>query len=157
MNAAALPAQNGLPPGTRLAEFEVQEVLGAGGFGVVYRAYDHSLHRTVAIKEYMPRGLAGRAGQAVVQGGTADAAVFDAGLRAFMAEARTLARFDHPSLVKVFRVWEGNRTAYMAMPFYEGLTLKAACAQMRQPPPEAWLRRLLWPLLQALELLHRQS
>ena len=50
-----------LPPGTRLAEFEILQLLGVGGFGMVYKAFDHSLHRAVAIKEYMPSALAGRA------------------------------------------------------------------------------------------------
>ena len=45
-------------------------------------------------------------------------------MKSFVNEARLLARFDHPALVKVFRFWEANRTAYMAMPYYEGPTLK---------------------------------
>ena len=49
-----------LPVGARLAEFEILELLGVGGFGMVYKAFDHSLHRAVAIKEYMPSALAGR-------------------------------------------------------------------------------------------------
>ena len=157
MNAAAHHPSQGLPPGTRLAEFELHGLLGAGGFGMVYRAYDHSLHRTVAIKEYLPGGLADRIGQAVTLRTGADAQRFEEGLRSFMNEARLLAQFDHPALVKVLRVWEQNRTAYMAMPLYQGVTLKEACAQMRTPPPEPWLRKLLWSVLQALELLHRRD
>ena len=49
-----------LPPGTRLGEFEVVSLLGVGGFGMVYQAFDHQLQRFVAIKEYMPAALAGR-------------------------------------------------------------------------------------------------
>ncbi|KQP19243.1 serine/threonine-protein kinase [Pseudorhodoferax sp. Leaf267] len=156
----ALPAdpvlhhRDALPVGTRLAEFELQALLGVGGFGVVYRAYDHSLHRMVAIKEYMPSVLAGRVGTAVAVRASVDQALFASGLRSFLAEARLLAQFDHPSLVKVFRVWEQNDTAYIVMPFYQGMTLKQARAQMRHPPPEAWLRKLLWSLLEALEVLH---
>ena len=157
VNAAIRHPSQGLPPGTRLGEFELHGLLGAGGFGMVYRAYDHSLHRTVAIKEYLPGGLADRAGQAVTLRTGADARRFQEGLRSFMNEARLLAQFDHPALVKVLRVWEQNRTAYMAMPLYQGVTLKEACAQMRTPPPEPWLRKLLWSVLQALELLHRRG
>ena len=143
-----------LPVGTRLAEFELQALLGVGGFGLVYRAYDHSLHRTVAIKEYMPSALAGRAGTTVVMRSSVDHVPFTAGLQSFMDEARLLAQFDHPSLVKVFRVWEQNNTAYIVMPFYQGVTLQQASAEMRSPPPEAWWRQLLWPLLEALKVLH---
>lgn len=71
-----------------------------------------------------------------------------------MGEARLLAQFDHPSLVKVFRFWEANNTAYMVMPLYTGMTFKQARARMRTPPPEAWLRKMLWSVLGALRVLH---
>ena len=127
-----------LPPGTRLAEFEILGLLGVGGFGMVYKAFDHSLHRAVAIKEYMPSALAGRSqGQSLWVRSSSDQQTFQAGLVSFVGEARLLAQFDHPSLVKVFRFWEANNTAYMVMPLYSGMTLKQARAQMRTPPPEA--------------------
>nr|WP_315182905.1 protein kinase [uncultured Albidiferax sp.] len=144
-----------LPSGTRLGEFELVRLLGVGGFGMVYQAYDHSLHRSVAIKEYMPTALAGRmAGSMVGIRSSLDGASYQAGLQSFVAEARLLAQFDHPSLVKVFRFWEANNTAYMVMPLYSGMTLKQARRQMRSPPPEDWLRQVLWSVLQALQLLH---
>jgi serine/threonine protein kinase len=144
-----------LPSGTRLGEFELVCLLGVGGFGMVYQAYDHSLHRSVAIKEYMPTALSGRAGGQVVGiRSSRDGTSYQAGLQSFVAEARLLAQFDHPSLVKVFRFWEANNTAYMVMPLYSGMTLKQACEQMRRPPSEDWLRQVLWSVLQALQLLH---
>ena len=144
-----------LPPGTRLAEFEILALLGVGGFGMVYKAFDHSLHRAVAIKEYMPTALAGRAqGQSLWVRSSSDQQTFQTGLESFVGEARLLAQFDHPSLVKVFRFWEANNTAYMVMPLYVGMTFKQARAQMRTPPPEAWLRKLLWSVLGALRVLH---
>lgn len=144
-----------LAPGTRLAEFEIQALLGVGGFGMVYRGYDHSLHRAVAIKEYMPTSLAGRDSSASVTVKSAvDSVSFESGLRSFIAEARLLARFDHPSLVKVYRFWEANNTAYMAMPLYEGITLKEARRRMSGPPPQAWLQSVLWSVLAGLKVLH---
>lgn len=144
-----------LPPGTLLGEFEILGLLGVGGFGMVYRAYDHSLQRTVAIKEYMPAAIVGRsAGTSLTIRSAVDQSSFSAGLKSFVAEARLLARFDHPSLVKVYRFWEANNTAYMAMPLYAGMTLKQARSQMQSPPPEAWLRKVLWSVLQALKVLH---
>ena len=58
--AAGVDHVDALPVGTRLGEFEILALLGVGGFGMVYRAFDHSLRRQVAIKEYMPAALAGR-------------------------------------------------------------------------------------------------
>ena len=145
-----------LRPGTRLDEFEVQGLLGVGGFGLVYRAYDHSLERTVAIKEYMPAALAARIdGTSVLVRSASDQATYQSGLQSFMAEARLLAKFDHPSLVKVYRFWEANNTAYMVMPLYSGMTLSQARSQMAAPPPEEWLRTVLWSVLQGLHVLHR--
>ena len=164
MNAVSSPASapasgishtDALPPGTRLAEFEILGLLGVGGFGMVYKAFDHSLHRAVAIKEYMPSALAGRSeGQSLWVRSSSDQQTFRAGLASFVGEARLLAQFDHPSLVKVFRFWEANNTAYMVMPLYTGMTFKQARAQMRTPPSEAWLRKLLWSILGALRVLH---
>ncbi len=144
-----------LLPGTRLAEFEILALLGVGGFGMVYKAFDHSLHRAVAIKEYMPSAMAGRAQeQSLWVRSASDQSAFRAGLASFVDEARLLAQFDHPSLVKVFRFWEANNTAYMVMPLYSGMTLKQARTHMRTPPPEPWLRKLLWSVLGALRVLH---
>lgn len=143
--------------GTRLGEFEIRGLIGVGGFGMVYRAYDHSLQRDVAIKEYMPAALASRSGNALnisVRTAT-DQETFQTGLRSFVGEARMLAMFEHPSLVRVFRFWEANDTAYMVMPLYRGMTLKQARQRMRMPPSEAWLRKVLWSILGALKVLHR--
>ena len=106
-----------LAPGTRFGEFEIKRVHGVGGFGIVYLAWDHSLEREVALKEYMPATLASRGvGEKITVRSASYAETFAIGLRSFMNEARLLARFDHPSLVKVYRFWEDNATAYMARP-----------------------------------------
>ncbi len=156
--ASGVTHVDALPPGTRLAEFEIQGLLGVGGFGLVYRAYDTSLLRTVAIKEYMPAALAARLGDTtVVVRSSADQPTYQSGLQSFIAEARLLAQFDHPSLVKVYRFFEANNTAYMVMPLYSGMTLKQARSLMVAPPPEEWLRSVLWSVLQGLHVLHRND
>ena len=146
-----------LPPGTRLGEFELLGVLGDGGFGVVYEAQDVSLGRRVALKEYMPSSLAARHGTQVSVRSPRHADTFEAGLRSFVNEARLLASFDHPSLVKVYRFWEANGTAYMVMPCYEGVTLRQHLIESALPPTQTWLLRLLEPLIDALATIHAQS
>ena len=144
-----------LPPGTRLGEYELTEVVGQGGFGIVYRAWDHFLACRFAIKEYMPAAIAQRGVDAQVTVRSAgDRDVFELGVRSFVNEAQLLAGFDHPALVKVYRFWQANGTAYMLMPYYEGPTLKDILEGGTQPIDEAWLRALLRPLCDALELLH---
>jgi serine/threonine protein kinase len=141
--------------GTRISEFEVKGFVGEGGFSIVYLAWDHSLDRHVALKEYMPSSLAARNGATdVVVRSARHRETFDIGLRSFINEGKLLASFDHPSLVKVYRFWEAHGTAYMAMPYYEGTTLKQTVRAMSQPPDEAWLRTLLDPLTQALSVIH---
>ncbi len=147
-----------LPAGTRFGEFEILRVLGVGGFGIVYLAYDHSLEREVALKEYMPASLAARgAGPQITVRSSSFAETYAIGLRSFINEARLLARFDHPSLVKVYRFWEDNATAYMVMPFLQGTTLRDTRRRMPHPPDEAWIRSVVTPILAALELLHREG
>ena len=148
---------NALPIGTRLGEFEIVSLVGEGGFGIVYLAHDHSLERTIALKEYMPSSLAQReGGLTVAVKSPRHAETFAMGLRSFVNEGRLLAQFDHPSLVKVYRFWEANGTAYMAMPYYEGVTLKEALRRRNRAPDEAWLTALLLQLLDALDVIHKR-
>lgn len=156
MAHGAKARDNVLPPGTCLGEFEITDLIGEGGFGIVYLAHDHILQRNVAVKEYMPASLATRAEDGATIRPTSDrtSEAFQKGLFSFINEARLLARFDHPSMVKVFRFWEGNGTAYMAMPFYDGPSLRQILQQQETPPDETWLMEIVRPLLDALEILH---
>ena len=148
---------NALPLGTFLDEFELKRVAGEGGFSIVYRAWDHSLKRQVAVKEYFPSGMVGRSGgtQVVVRSERHTEA-FEAGLRSFVEEARLLAQFDHPALIKVYRFWKANGSAYMVMPFCEGITLRDDWKASPEPPDEMALMTLLDPLTEALGVLHAE-
>ncbi|MGE0371865.1 MAG: hypothetical protein AB7Q01_08260 [Gammaproteobacteria bacterium] len=102
---------NALPVGYRLEEYEIVRVLGAGGFGMTYLAFDHHLDHAVAVKEYLPNDLAVRAsGQTVVAKSTQDRESFEWGLERFLDEARTLARFSHPNLIRVHRFFRAHGT-----------------------------------------------
>ena len=144
-----------LPIGQALQEYVIEGLVGEGGFGIVYLARDTRLDRVVALKEYMPTNLAQRGSdRSVAVRSERHRETFVLGLRSFVNEAKLLASFDHPSLVKVYRFWEENGTAYMVMPFYEGPTLRQKLTELGQPPDEAWLRALLAPMIDALELIH---
>ena len=145
-----------LPIGTRLRDYEITGLIDEGALGIVYLAWDHSLQRKVAVKEYMPASMASRVGgsASLIVDSDRRLDTFKAGLKSFVNEARLLARFDHPSLVKIYRFWEENGTAYMVMPFYEGPTLKTALAELGHVPSEGELRSWLDPLLDALTVMH---
>jgi non-specific serine/threonine protein kinase len=151
------PGQPGgaLPAGTRLREFEISETIGEGGFSIVYAARDHQLGREVAIKEFIPSSLAGRAsGSTVRPRSEQHRESFAAGLAGFMNEARLLAQFKHPALVEVLQFWEENGTAYMVMPRYRGKTLRTVLKERGRACDEPWLKRTLAPVLDVLALLH---
>ena len=113
-----------LPKGHRIDEYEIERVLGAGGFGVTYLATDVNLGVARAIKEYMPVEFARReADLSVVSKSSAGTEQFSWGLDRFLTEARTLTRFDHPNIVKVLAVIEALGTAYLIMPFEDGESL----------------------------------
>jgi serine/threonine protein kinase len=154
-SAATTQHSHTLPNGTRLGEFELTQTLGEGGFGIVYLAWDHSLDRKVALKEYMPSAIAFRVGETEIRPRSErHQETFEAGMKSFINEAKLLAQFDHPALVKVYRFWEANGTAYMVMPFYEGVTVRDAVRKFAEPPDEAWILSLLEPLFHALTMLH---
>jgi non-specific serine/threonine protein kinase len=145
---------NRLAPGVQVREYHLEGVLGEGGFGIVYRAYDAGLDRTVAIKEYMPSALASRGGSHQIRVHSEHREAFDAGLRSFINEARLLAKFSHPALVHVYRFFEENGTAYMVMRHYEGQTFRAFLAEQQHHIDERWLMAMLSPILDGLEMLH---
>ena len=139
--------------------FRLEQALGEGGFGIMYLTWDPALDKHGAIKAYMPVSLALRAGdEATVDlRSELDRPTFDAGLRSFVNEASLLARFDHPSLVKVLRIWEDNGTAYMALPHCEDPTPKASLPAAADAVTEAQLLSWLEPLLDALSVLHQEN
>ena len=112
---------NALPPGTRFEEYRLDAVLGAGGFGITYRAYDANLDKFVAIKEYLPADLAMREqDMSVLPKSSGDEADFQWGLDRFLDEARVMARFKHPNIVQVQHFFQAHGTAYIVMEYVEG-------------------------------------
>lgn len=143
-----------LAAGYRMHWYTIERVLGQGGFGITYLARDNNLDQRVAIKEYLPVEVATRRTDSSVHSrGDGSSERFRWGLERFLQEARTLARFDHPNIVRVYSVFEFNGTAYMVMRFEEGENFGAQL-ERRGNLPEKNLMRIVLPILDGLELMH---
>ena len=142
-----------LPSGFDLEAFRLLEVLGVGGFGVTYLAHDPKLDRRIAIKEYLPNEFAVREGTTVLPKSRGDREDFAWGLARFLDEARTLARFRHPNLVRVVEYFEANRTAYIVMDYEDGEPLDRLLDR-HGTLSEGQLKRVLLPLVEGLEQVH---
>jgi serine/threonine protein kinase len=146
-----------LQSGTLVDAFEIRRVIGTGGFGVTYLGFDRELERPVAIKEYCPQGIAERGDDqtTLVPASDDDQEMFRYGLGRFLDEARTLAKFQHPSIVHVHRFLEGNGTGYLIMDYEEGQSLWQVLLRQKSLA-EAEVLAMLLPILEGLEVIHAQ-
>ena len=144
-----------LPNGYRLHWYEIDEILGQGGFGITYLAHDVNLNQRVAIKEYLPVDVAGRVERNEVQpvAGGDHADTYGWGLKRFIKEAQTLARFKHPNIVAVNAVFEENNTAYMVMEYVEGEVFEDALREGRTMS-EDYLLSLIFSIMAGVEEIH---
>ncbi len=148
-------AQLALAPGFNLMEYRIERVLGQGGFGITYLATDVHLNAQVAIKEYLPEEIAFRAGdRSVSPNASRHRDRYRQGLESFLGEARTLASFRHPAIVRVARFFEAHRTAYMVLEYEQGSPFKQWWPQHAEHLGEAGLVELLLPLLDGLAAVH---
>lgn len=145
-----------LPVGFQLQDFEIESVLGVGGFGITYKARDIHLNRHVAIKEYMPVGLAsrGRDSATVMPTTEEHRDDFEWGLDRFKLEAETLVSFRHPNIVSVFRFFPAYGTAYLVMEYQDGKTLGELIHPDRTLSEEE-ITEIIFPLLDGLEQVHK--
>jgi serine/threonine protein kinase len=144
-----------LEPGQTVYEYRIDKVLGGGGFGITYLAQDVNLQLPVAIKEYFPANVAVRDADRSVRVRSQDGVSrFDWGLERFVDEARALASFRHPNIVRVLRYFKENGTAYIVMDYESGDPLKHWVARQRGLD-QAALLQLVFPLLDGLEAVHK--
>lgn len=157
-----------LPAGTVLASSErtytVESVLGAGGFGVTYRAtatisvQNIEVEVHFAIKEHFLNALCEREGDTSrVKYSSPVRQQVEGSLKDFIGEARRLQKIgvSHPNIVSVNEVFEANNTAYYVMEYIDGESLRSY-VQRNGPLGEAGLRRLLLPVMDAVEALHAE-
>lgn len=138
--------------------YRIERMIGSGGFGITYEAEDIHLGTKVAIKEYYPEEFGQRDASLRVRPTSEKQKVtFEWGRTSFLQEARTLARFRHPSVVQVTRVFEANSTAYMVMLFEKGQTFETWLRHLGRAPTQEELDRIAVPLLGALEIMHAEN
>src|SRR6476659_2606249 len=152
VGGSALDSREVLPPRMLLdGSYRIIRVVGSGGFGITYEAEDINLGTMVAVKEYYPYDFGERAGTMSVRAKSdRHKKTFDWGRANFLQEARTLARFEHASIVRVTRVFEANSTAYMVMRFERGKSFEDWLQQLGRLPTQEELDRIVAPLLDAL-------
>ena len=145
-----------LPDGYELDGYRIDGILGTGGFGITYRASEVAIDRPLAIKEYLPAGIAMRdqSTSAVHASGSSDQDDFEWGLDRFRKEAQTLVAFRHANIVSVFRFFESNNTAYLVMEYAEGEDLGDVLGR-RKTLSEAEIRAIVDPLLNGLSRVHQ--
>lgn len=146
-----------LPNGTELVgDYRIERVLGAGGFGITYLADEIALDRPVTIKEYFPSDFAARKqSHEAVPRSQECSSDYRWGLDRFIEEAQTLARFDHPNIVRVYRYFRANNTGYMVLQWEEGKSLKTWLKDLKRAPRQKELDEIVAPLLDALEIIHK--
>jgi serine/threonine protein kinase len=149
----------GLPVNTVLdGSYRIERVVGSGGFGITYEAEDINLATKVAIKEYYPFDFGDRdSTMSVKPKSDRHQKTFQWGRTNFLQEARTLARFEHPSVVRVTRVFEANSTAYMVMRFEQGRSFEDWLRGLGRPPTQEELDSIVAPLLDALQMMHAEN
>ena len=147
--------RNALPLKSMLLEYRLESVLGVGGFGMTYLGWDTNLEKHVAIKEYLPGEFAIRAlDGSVVPVNTEHEYDYKWGLDSFIKEARTLAKFSHPNIVRVNRFFEANGTSYMVMDYEAGESLNQQLKRAPMPD-EATLKSTVIPILDGLQAVHQ--
>ncbi|MBE5941573.1 MAG: hypothetical protein E7264_03420 [Lachnospiraceae bacterium] len=136
--------------------YRIVRVIGAGGFGITYEAWDEKMAMKVAIKEYFPKNLVARnAGDHHVTVMTqADALEYKKGLKRFINEAKSLAKMsNYDVIVNVFDYFEENHTAYIIMEYLEGKSLKTHLDECGQLPLDRVVH-LMKILANALQEVH---
>ncbi len=148
-----------LPAGTVLREWRIEDVLGVGGFGIVYRAKGIYFNELVAIKEYFPSSISERDSEDTVVPIDSEAEEVHAlGLKKFVEEAKLLWNLStptrHPNIVSVRSLFEIHGTAYIVMDFEDGVSLSKMLKQGRRFN-ERSLWNILRPIAEGLEMAHR--
>ena len=137
-----------------LEGYRIDRQLSMGGFSVVYLAHDAG-GTPVAIKEYLPSGLALRqSGSVLPTIADEHLATFRQGMKCFFEEGRSLARLSHPNVVRVLNFFRANETVYLVMRYERGRTLQEQIRARRGLIRENFIRHVFTHLLNGLREVH---
>ena len=150
---------NALKVGSMLLEFKILDVLGQGGFGITYKVLDTTTNNTMVIKEYMPSQFATRdSNQTTVSYIHQEKDLFEWGLKRFIEEAKLLKQFSHINIVKGYKFFKTNKTAYFVMDFYKGKTLATYLSQNRGKKFDRdEILYIMMPILEGLKEVHQKG
>ena len=137
--------------------YQIESILGQGGFGITYRTVQTSLGRTVAIKEFFMKDYCERAEDStrITLGTQSSREMVTRYREKFEKEARTLAKLEHPHIVRVIDVFQENNTSYYVMEYAEGASLKQQVDE-KGPLSEARAVSYIHQVADALRYLHQQ-
>ena len=135
-------------------KYKIDKVLGSGGFGITYLAYDEKLDRKVAVKEYFPDGIATRTGNKVTMPPTLDN---NENLLSFKNEARSIAKLKNIGIVSVYDVIEENDTVYIVMEYIEGTPFSSLLGNIDEKNAVKYMRQIAEAIgsVHAVGLLHQ--
>jgi serine/threonine protein kinase len=151
-------SRDSLPTGTRIDCYRVEQLIGSGGFSLIYLAEDEDTGGQVVIKEFMPKKFA-RRGQGLKVAPLDDQAEdnLNRSLCLFFQEVTALAALRHPNIVAVRAFFRANNTAYMVMEYYRGKNLAAYIKQRQGELSTRFILRVFLPILDALSMIHARS
>ncbi len=138
-------------------KYRIESVLGQGGFGITYLAYQENLGRKVAIKEFFMRGLCSRDGStsSVTPGTASNREIMGRYMMKFLKEARTIAAMDHPNIIRIYDTFDENNTAYYVMDYIEGESL-SQLVKRSGPLSESEAVDYVRAVAEALKYVHRR-
>jgi len=149
---------NALASGTQVDDFIIDNVLGGGGFSIVYNAHHCKTQQTVVIKEYMPHKLARRIeGKLVAALSSKELDSFNKGKKLFYQEATSLALLKHKNIVNVITFFPENDTSYMVMDEVKGINLQNYIRKHKGNLSEKLLRIIFPSVLEALACIHEKK
>lgn len=150
--------QRPLAVGEMIDVFRIEQVLGAGGFGITYLATDTALNCQIALKEYFPQNAWREQHSRIVRTNEGDSCQsFQLGLDRFHKEGQALALFNHPNIVRVRRLLVANNTAYLVMDYEHGETLESYLQRLGRPLTYKEAETIFNPLLDGLRAIHERN